>query len=84
VEHTSVPDHIDILGKLASGAQLNMTVSNVTVGENYFELQGTGGVLKLSLVRLDSQSPHSNLATADRARAIQQLTFLRDCRRPGR
>ena len=26
-----------------------MTVSNVTVGENYFELQGTEGVLKLSL-----------------------------------
>ena len=26
-----------------------MTVSNVLVGENYFELQGTTGVLKLSL-----------------------------------
>ena len=26
-----------------------MTVSNVTVGENFFELQGTAGVLKLSI-----------------------------------
>ena len=79
LEAISIPDHIDILGKLASGecfkavckmslffhrsfgtlwthlwwhpagAHLNMTVSNVTVGENFFELQGTAGVLKLSL-----------------------------------
>jgi hypothetical protein len=43
LEAISIPDHIDILGKLACGAQLNMTVSNVTVGENFYELQGTTG-----------------------------------------
>ena len=49
MEAIQIPDHIDILAKMACGAQLNMTISNVTVGENFFELQGTEGVLKVSL-----------------------------------
>ena len=49
MEAIQIPDHIDILAKMACGAQLNMTISNVTVGDNFFELQGTEGVLKVSL-----------------------------------
>ena len=49
MEATSIPDHLDILAKMACGAQMNMTISAVATGEQYFEIQGSTGVIRCSI-----------------------------------
>jgi predicted dehydrogenase len=48
-EAIRIPDHIDVLAKLACGAQLSMTVSGVMPGESFFLLQGSEGSIKVSI-----------------------------------
>lgn len=51
MEAIRVPDHIDILAKLACGAQLNMSVSAIKPGESFFHLFGTTGDIKVSITK---------------------------------